>query len=172
MARQREGVVDGRKHQMAACNGVAYVIQAWIDRQPCQGSSKKDRPEPARVQSDQMVAGHRFTGRTRTCGDEQRGPRSGQSGGSRHALTRKRRWTGVPERSTCGIRLVPYRIMWLIDGPRLILHRTSFTTSKTHHDVPSTPPCSNTFSLCQTRNSGDGMSARFGRFERWRPSKR
>lgn len=62
LARRREGAVDGRKNQPEACDAVADVIQVWIDRQPWDRASSKDRPEPIRALYEQLVAEHGFTG--------------------------------------------------------------------------------------------------------------
>lgn len=58
LKRRRSRKKDGRKNQPEVCSSHADLIQAWINRQPWDGSG---RPESIRMLYDELVAEHQFS---------------------------------------------------------------------------------------------------------------
>ena len=60
LQRRAEGAVDGRKGKREACDGVAGVIEAWIERQPW--DSERERPESIKSLYETLVTEHGYGG--------------------------------------------------------------------------------------------------------------
>jgi len=60
LQRRAQGAVDGRKGKPEACDGVAGVIEAWIERQPW--DSENERPESIKSLYEHLVVEHGYGG--------------------------------------------------------------------------------------------------------------